>query len=421
MLCKLFSAIARSIAVIVIFYEMVLSRREWDELNRARSNDQALSVLVLLGGGITDEDIPSVRIALRSNTHVTEVNLSSPMLSHVGCIGFLDILASRPSIKTFELYCGAITHEQGDGVTFQERVPGSSFISALANKWCGLEKLSMNNVSLTETHGAFWMQMLNIQKLKECSYLSNNPAVISSPPEWLATLSADYLKQQNATLTYLRFYHYKMGDRGAEALASALLVNTTLQTLILWNCGLQDAGVASIVRSLEENSSLVELDIWRSGMQYITTEGAYEIGQLLPHARGLKQLVFSQVTNVSSGPGLVAFQSLLRGVLSNTNVVNDNWLRFDYRTTIGPSLGHSQLIEHFLGEGHQAFLKMEGDSKGRMSQLWSNFLEGVNKRAAIRSREGTTTVNAGVIYFYIRNYPVTWKHAGTFNEESAGT
>jgi hypothetical protein len=93
-----------------------------------------------------------------------------------------------------------------------------------------------------------------------------------------------------------------LGDRAAEALAQALLTNTTLTELSLWGTGVGDAGAKSFASALRRNATLKNL--WLGECEGITDEGAVSLQAALHENSSLDQLALvmtSASDNVQDG------------------------------------------------------------------------------------------------------------------------
>ena len=102
---------------------------------------------------------------------------------------------------------------------------------------------------------------------------------------------------QWASLHTLGFDGNQMiGDASAEALAQALINNTSLHELSLWGTGVQDAGAKSLANALRQNSTLKNL--WLGECEGITDEGATALKDALAENAELDQLALI-MTSVS--------------------------------------------------------------------------------------------------------------------------
>ena len=60
-------------------------------------------------------------------------------------------------------------------------------------------------------------------------------------------------------VTELNISVSKIGDKGIAYIATALHTNTTMRTLNVWNCHISNVGAESLARALAVNTSLQEL------------------------------------------------------------------------------------------------------------------------------------------------------------------
>eukprot|EP00802_Teleaulax_amphioxeia_P012559 Tamp_12602.p1 GENE.Tamp_12602~~Tamp_12602.p1 ORF type:complete len:395 (+),score=99.56 Tamp_12602:36-1220(+) len=79
-----------------------------------------------------------------------------------------------------------------------------------------------------------------------------------------------------------------VGDASAEALAQALLTNSTLHELSLWGTGVGNAGTKSLASALKQNTALKNL--WLGECEDITDEGARALMEAVSTTSTLNQL-----------------------------------------------------------------------------------------------------------------------------------
>jgi len=97
----------------------------------------------------------------------------------------------------------------------------------------------------------------------------------------LCTAEQFYLSQRSSSTIsstqnelisdHLGFVGSSIGDNGAQALAEALKMNSTLTTLCLQNNSIGDIGAQALYQELQVNSTLTTLDLWQNS---VTDKGA---------------------------------------------------------------------------------------------------------------------------------------------------
>ena len=185
------------------------------DLARELGSSLELQTLRRRYGNIKDADAVVLADVLKSNTTVTELDLSHNFISAAGAAGLAEALKSNTTLTVLNMS----DNDFGDSTA------------------AGLAEALKSNTTLT---------VLN---------LSGN--FFRAPG---AAVLAEALKS-NTTLTELVLANNLIGAAGAAGLAEALKFNAALTVLCLYNNCIGAAGAAVLAEALKSNSTLTELNL----------------------------------------------------------------------------------------------------------------------------------------------------------------
>ncbi|XP_073670413.1 uncharacterized protein [Paramisgurnus dabryanus] len=284
-----------------------------------------LEKLKLYGCDVTDEGCAALASALRSNTHLRDLNLSNNNLRDSGVKLLSDVLKNpNCKLEKLRLYgcdvtdegCAALasalisnTHLRDLDLSNNKlRDSGVKLIcDGLKNPNCKLEKLKLYGCDVTDEGCAALASALRSNTHLRDLNLSNNNLRDSG-----VKLLSDVLKNPNCKLEKLRLSYCYVTDEGCAALTSALISNSHLRDLDLFdNKQIRDSGVKLICDGLKNpNCKLEKLTLSYCG---VTDEGCAALASALKSNSHLRDLNLTENNLSDSGV------KLLSDVLKNPN------------------------------------------------------------------------------------------------------
>jgi len=222
-------------------------------------------VLDLSSNYICDQGTEHVAAALQANVSLTSVNLQSNRIGAFGANFLAEALLANTTLRSVDL---------------SQNQMGSA---------CAVAAIQANSVSAIDIHD-------NDIGDEGAGHL------------------ADALGGGNVTLKRLNLCNTGVGDRGAELLARALQVNTTITSLALGGNDIGNVGSSAIAVALKNSTSMASLDLQYN---YMGIAGAEAFAVALETNRSLTCLGLS---NQSVGdPGAC---SLAASLLKNTTLAS---------------------------------------------------------------------------------------------------
>lgn len=122
--------------------------------------------------------------------------------------------------------------------------------------------------------------------------------------------------EHNSSIDTLNLGGNTIGEKGAESIARALKVNTSLISLDLYGCEIRAAGAQSIGKALQKNSSLQFLDLRNNYIQ----KGAEHIAQALKVNTTLSRLYLGSTSVVLNDLKPEEMRSIAEGLEKNTSL-----------------------------------------------------------------------------------------------------
>ena len=274
----------------------VFATEEAKSIAQALIVNTSLSFLDLHSIIIEDEGANSLSQALRVNTSLSSLNLHSTFIGDVGANSLAQALRVNTSLSSLDLsqnFGGAkepkiLSRVRKVSTALSVWDSGSDSIRAEA-----ANSLTQADLSLVDMCSNFYRA------------LEKNPFV-----------------QAARQLDYLSSLHYNcsIGAEGANSLAEALRVNTSLSSLNLHSNSIGDEGADSLAMALRINTSLCSLDLSANS---ICAEGAISLAQALIDNTSLSSLAFSYNPIGAEGANSLAQALRVNASLSTLKLVSN--------------------------------------------------------------------------------------------------
>lgn len=221
-------------------------------IKRAEDNDPELDLISFTTKDLSKDQLISLLIALKNNTHVKILTLYGPNHALLASKYTVEVLEKRPELKVDSIF-------------------GDTFDSDTIHQ---LSAMLQNNKSITHLN-------LNYNNLDHKDALIISEAL-----------------KKNETLTHLSLFSNNFKDSGVIEIAKLIRVNTTLLKIDLRINGITDQGVGALAHALRVNHTLKSLDI--SWNYAITPEGE----MLITKAEKRKQHTSKINVSTSSEPAV---------------------------------------------------------------------------------------------------------------------
>ena len=270
-----------------------------DVLSDALKSNTTLTELNLSSNFIGDAGAASVADALKSNTTLTKLNLSSNGIGAAGAASVADALKSNSTLTKLNLS----ENDIGDA--------GAASVADALKFNTTLTKLNLSSNGIGAAGSASVADALKSNTTLTKLKLSSNGIGAAG-----AASVADALKS-NSTLTELNLSENDIGDAGAASVADALKSNTTLTELNLSENGIGAAGAASVADALKSNTTLTELNLSEND---IGDAGAASVADALKFNTTLTKLNLSQNFIGDAGAASVADALKSNATLTELNL-----------------------------------------------------------------------------------------------------
>ncbi|XP_073670421.1 ribonuclease inhibitor-like isoform X2 [Paramisgurnus dabryanus] len=270
---------------------------------------------------VTDDGCAALASALRSNTHLRDLDLSENYNLSDSAVKLLSDGLKNPNCKLEKLRlwgcgvtdegCAALasalrsnTHLRDLDLSENRQLRDSGvkrLCDVLKNPNCKLETLGLSDCDVTdEGFAALASALISNSHLRHLD-LSENKQIRGSGVK----LISDGLKNSNCKLEKLKLYQCDVTDEGCAALASALRSNSHLRDLDLSNNDLRDSGVKRLSDGLKNpNCKLEKLRLYRCD---VTDEGCAALASALKsNPSHLRELNLSNNKLSDSGKKLLS-------------------------------------------------------------------------------------------------------------------
>ncbi|XP_051763715.1 NACHT, LRR and PYD domains-containing protein 12-like isoform X4 [Ctenopharyngodon idella] len=205
-----------------------------------------LEKLKLYDCNITDEGCAALTSALRSNSHLRELNLSDDKIGDGGLTLLSDGLQDpHCKLEKLTLYDCNITAEGCAALTSALRSNSHLRELGLSQSKIGGRGLMLLSDGLKDPH----CKLENLM-LYDCNITAEGCAALASA------------LRSNSQLRELNLSENKIGDEGLMLLSDGLKdPHCKLENLMLWGCDITAEGCAALASALRSNSLLRELDL----------------------------------------------------------------------------------------------------------------------------------------------------------------
>ena len=250
-----------------------------------------LRILKMRKTGIGDDSAVTLARALPLSFAIEELDIGENLIRDNGAVALATALKKFPRDRELQLLWDMNTLMTEDG---QHRLAGAM-------------QLRKSRVD--------WLDKLLDQVIKGCSHLNCKlgddelleicKGVASTAPRLynlsmvrlegsmitrrgVASVANSLLIPPRVQLKKLFFVHTRMGDRGAELLAQAMVQDRALITLTCQDCDLTDDGARYLSRAIRRHQNLTRLDL---GQNFIASEGARAILEAAADVPSLETLI----------------------------------------------------------------------------------------------------------------------------------
>ena len=250
----------------------------------AESLQQSVSTLKKLyinSNSITGEAATDIAIALNSNTHLQELNISNNFFRTIDIVIITKALHDIVTLEKFCLSYNNVSDEAADDI---------------ATVICSNTRLQEFDVSKS------YLQSTGASKIAEALQNISTLQKLYINSNEITDIAADDIANAvscNTQLQVLDISKNHFQPRGIMTIAKALQNVSTLKKLYISNCNVSDQVTTNIALALSHSTQLEVLDI--SG-NYITAPGMIRIGESLQKISTLRQLYINNnyITDVAS-------------------------------------------------------------------------------------------------------------------------
>ena len=211
-------------------------------LQRIQSNDPELTAFVIVHGGIASENLIALSEALKENTRVTELTISSSHLGPQDAVTIAEMLKVNTTLTDLNLSINPLS-EQGIRALCEALHKNSHLLHL--NLWSSFSD-SASLIALSKVLAT--RNTLTDLGLQDCSLGAEGAGILS---EVLKT---------NTALKRLDISKNSLGSKGIEKLSDALKTNTTLAELILFDNLFSAEDIVVFFKALKINTSLKKVD-----------------------------------------------------------------------------------------------------------------------------------------------------------------
>ncbi|KAL7496859.1 hypothetical protein ACHAWT_005649 [Skeletonema menzelii] len=230
-----------------------------------------ITTLTLPSQNLTDTNLIPLFQSLSSNTHIITLQLSNNQLSNEGCKVLASTLLDNSKLVTIDI--SQNTKIGTEGITELTKALPYNYTLKVLNmsdigRNFGASGASLMAVALSQNESLREV-ILNgneIGTTTTTAAATNDEEVDEEEEEDVgATHLFQVLTTENTTLEKIHLRNNKIGDKGATALANALLENETLVCVDLAENEITDVGARDILKVLDVNETLGELSLEGNG------------------------------------------------------------------------------------------------------------------------------------------------------------
>uniref|UniRef100_A0A672QYI3 Uncharacterized protein n=1 Tax=Sinocyclocheilus grahami TaxID=75366 RepID=A0A672QYI3_SINGR len=248
------------------------------------SLNQSFFIYRLSDCSITEEGYKTLTSSLKSNSHLTELDLRGNYPGQSGVEGLIDLqlimllfVFRLNNCKLTEKSCSVLATVLSSKTILKEMNLNNSRLlnsgvkeicEGLKNPVCELKILNLRKCGLTEEScSALATVLRSNSSLKELDMSNNN--LQDSGVKKLQ----NGLENTNCTLQKLSLRKCGLTEESCSALATVLRSNSSLKELDMSNNNLQDSGVKKLQNGLENTNSYLFTFLYRFNCISITAEG----------------------------------------------------------------------------------------------------------------------------------------------------
>eukprot|EP00986_Skeletonema_menzelii_P009252 scaffold4165_cov217-Skeletonema_menzelii.AAC.1 len=231
-----------------------------------------ITTLTLPSQNLTDTNLIPLFQSLSSNTHIITLQLSNNQLSNEGCKVLASTLLDNSKLVTIDI--SQNTKIGQEGITELTKALPYNYTLKVLNmsdigRNFGASGASLMAVALAQNESLREV-ILNGNEIgtttTTTTAATNDEEVDDDEEEDVgATHLFQVLTTENTTLEKIHLRNNKIGDKGATALANALLENETLVCVDLAENEITDVGARDILKVLDVNETLGELSLEGNG------------------------------------------------------------------------------------------------------------------------------------------------------------
>ena len=271
-----------------------------NSLAEALRVNTSLSSLKLYYNSIGIEGANLLAQALRVNTSLSSLNLSYNAIGDEGANSLAEALRVNTSISSLDLSDNAILAVGANSLAQALKVNTS--LSSL-DLHSGFIQPEFENIPAEAFRGNTIVYFLGVRvsnfigaeganSLAQALRVNTSLSFLNLSRNFIGVRGANSLAQAlrvNTSLSSLDLSCNSIGDEGANSLAEALRVNTSVSSLNLANNSIGNEGANSLAKALRENASLSSLNLSTNS---IGGEGANSLVQALRVNTSLSSLYF---------------------------------------------------------------------------------------------------------------------------------
>ena len=330
-------------------------------LAEALKQNTSLTELDLSSNHISDQGAADLAEALKQNMSLTELNLSANDISAQGAAALAEALKQNTSLTQLNL---SQRYLSSNSISAQ----GAAALAEALKQNSSLTQLDLSNNGISDQGAADLAEAL-----KQNTILTQLYFYGSFIGDQDAAALAEALKQ-NTSLTQLDLSRNCISAQGAADLAEALKQNTSLTQLYLSHNGISDQGAADLAVALKQNSSLTQLNLSNNG---ISDQGAADLAEALKQNTSLTQL--DLYVNFIRERGAAALAEALKQNTSLTQLnLSDNDIRDQGAAALAEALKQTtsvtqlDLSRNHIGEAviseldrlelHNCYISLEEES-----------------------------------------------------------
>ncbi|XP_074620584.1 uncharacterized protein LOC141879271 [Acropora palmata] len=286
-----------------------------NSLAQALGINTSLASLDLSENHIGAKGAHSLAQALKVNTTLSSLDLSKDGIDVEGANSIAEAIRVNTSLSSLNLHSTFIGNEGANSLARALTVNTSLSSLDLSRNFGGAkEPKSPSRVQKESTALSFWDLELDVIPAEFAQASGVNTDLGLCTNFFPAPLA---VRQIGSLTSFVNVHFNSIGAEGANSLAEALRVNTSLSSLNLHSNSIGDKGADSLAMALRINTSLCSLDLSANS---ICAEGAKSLAQALIDNTSLSSFAFSYNRIGAEGANSLAQALRVNASLSSLNL-----------------------------------------------------------------------------------------------------